>query len=105
MIGQLRERMIFEMPISSDDGAGGVILSWQPTAAEIWAKVNALKGQEVFANDQNSYSPYYNVTIRWNSDIKLEWRIKWRNNYYNILSLAPNEKRSYQTIIMRQSNE
>lgn len=103
MIGRLRERIALERPQLGPDGAGGGVLAWVPLDSRptVWARVEALTGDEPVAAEQRLSEVTYRITIRRRDDLSPECRAVWRGLALDILALVPEERRTYLTLLAR----
>ena len=63
-IGQLRTRMHIQQVTETRTPDGGIAEAWSPFA-QVWAKVQGLRGRELFAAQQVQATTTHKVTIRY----------------------------------------
>ena len=63
-IGQLRTRMHIQQVTETRTPDGGIAEAWTPFA-QVWAKVQGLRGRELFAAQQVQATTTHKVTIRY----------------------------------------
>lgn len=103
MIGRLRERIALERPVLGADGAGGGPLAWVALDLNpvVWARVEAVAGDEPVAADQRQAEVTYRITLRARADLSAECRAVWRGQALDILAILPQERRAYLTLLAR----
>lgn len=76
-IGALRHRLTLEAPVDVPDELGGFTRSFAPVA-QLWARIEALGGNEQFIEQQIVQTRRYAVKIRWRPDVANEMRFVFR---------------------------
>lgn len=89
LAGELNQPVRLDQVQRVSDGAGGYEETWVPLAV-VWAKVEALTGQEALAAAQQESTVGYHVTIRWRDGLTGALSIVWRTRRLNVLYVADN---------------
>lgn len=89
----LRHRVTIQDFTSVSDGMGGWEEIWSDVTT-VWARVEALKGDEYFAAAQMQYSVSHRVTMRYRADITPTHRLIFEGRTLDIESVLPNERKS-----------
>ncbi|MEM7425191.1 MAG: phage head closure protein [Pseudomonadota bacterium] len=66
--GELRHRLVLQEAVRTDDGGGGAVETWQ-SAAELWAAVEPLGGDEPVRAEKLEGNLSHRVTIRWREGV------------------------------------
>ena len=85
-IGSLNKRVLIQAPTKVPDGMGNFTVTFvdQVTvSAAIWG----ISAKEQIASMGVVLTMSHRIRIRYRSDIKSDWRLKYRNDYFNIVSL------------------
>jgi len=94
MIGALRNRLVFERRIESEDGAGGFSESWE-TAFSVWGSLEAVGGRERVVGDQIQAQTAYRIRIRFRTDVAADQRIRVGPKILGIDWLGDPDSRRY----------
>ena len=81
---EFNARITLEYQTKIPDGGGGFTLTWV-AAATVWAIANEFQSDETVIAMQFSPVKVIKVTIRYRTDLKSDWRVKYKGAYYNIL--------------------
>src|SRR5699024_1123389 len=73
---------------SQDPDTGEMVEGWATTASP-WAAIEPLSGREYLAAGAEQSEVKNRVTIRYRDDVTADMRIKYRDRYYNILAVLP----------------
>lgn len=77
--GELKDRVTWQMPVRTADGAGQKQLDWE-TVKETWAKVDPIGGSESDQQSRQVQNRVYEVTIRSRTvGVLHDWRLLWKN--------------------------
>jgi len=83
LIGELRHRITFQIPVVQDDGYGGVERTWQDVCST-WASIQPVSGREYYDAMSIQSSITHRVIIRYRSDITPEMRIVYGERIFEI---------------------
>ena len=85
-------RITLEYQLKTPDGGGGSTVTWvaasnqgDPAKPSIGAIVNEFQSDETVIAMQFQALKVIKVTIRYRTDLKPDWRIKYKGDIYNIL--------------------
>lgn len=90
--GKLRHRATIQQLVSTDDGAGGSIETWQ-NVATVWAAIEPLRGNERYTAQQVQSTLTHKVTIRYREGIKPQMRLTYKGRIFDIESVIDIEER------------
>jgi SPP1 family predicted phage head-tail adaptor len=103
-IGSLNKRVVLQHSTKSSDLMGGFLLAWIDVAtvfAALWPTSAAEQVQAM----QNTMTISHRIRMRYRSDIKPSWRIKFGNRYFAIVSIInPNEKNEVLDLMCKESS-
>jgi SPP1 family predicted phage head-tail adaptor len=88
----LNRRITIERPVETDNGAGGVTVSWVKVT-EAWAKMRPGRGGERQMNGQLTATTMETITIRYIRGVSEKWRIRFEDRFFNIRDIADLEER------------
>lgn len=86
MIGALRRRVAIEAPLTQADGGGGQMVSWS-RLAEVWARIEPLRGREVVHAQQIQDRLTHRIIIRYRNDITNRHRLTHGSRVFNIRAI------------------
>ncbi|MCK9601817.1 MAG: phage head closure protein [Sphaerochaeta sp.] len=86
--GDLTESITIQAPTFAADGRGGFNTSWTDIAT-VWAKAWTVSSVEGVAGMQTSLKRIQKFGIRFRRVMKSGWRVKWKNQYFNITGIDP----------------
>lgn len=86
--GKLNHRIRLESIGTTQDANGDTVEFWNDEGS-CWAEVAPLSAREFFSAAAMQSKVVARVTIRYRSDIQANWRIQFRNRYYNIEGVLP----------------
>jgi len=100
-IGDLRHRISLEAPTKVSDLMGGWTITWKEMAADIAAAIWPTSASEQIKSMGVTMTMSHRIRIRYRSDIRSNWRLKYKNSYFDIASIVnPNmENRTLDLII------
>lgn len=84
--GELRHRVAFDQPITTQDATGDEIVTWYQ-AFVLWAMVEPLTGRERLLRDQTVGELEVRIRIRWSeqaAEINAKWRARHQGRIYNL---------------------
>ncbi len=94
-IGKLRHRLILKSPTQTQGATGEITVTFS-TSTTVWGSLRPLTGKEVEAAHQVNEEVNYRAVIRYNGDIKSEWRISHDSKTYEVVTvLNYDEKDEY----------
>jgi SPP1 family predicted phage head-tail adaptor len=96
--GKLDQRIAIQRETLTDDGYGGQNVSLS-TLATVWAEIVPLVGREQEYGQQLQASNIVTFNIRYRDDIKLDDRVLWNGEQYNIRALPPPSTRKMYRMI------
>lgn len=82
--GDLTERVTVERAVTTDDGAGGQTVDWQPVPPNLWAKVRPVKGRETEDMGRRATVETYLIVIRYGPSVTTLDRLVWSGKQLNI---------------------
>ncbi len=88
--GVLRERLVLEAPVESDDEAGGVVRSYADVAT-LWAQVMPVSMRESVIADRALARVSHRVRLRWRDDVTTRHRLRLGARRFRILALREAE--------------
>jgi len=89
-IGSLNKTISIEAPTKAPDGMGGTTNSWKVMAFDIPAAIWPTSATEQIKSMGETMIISHRIRIRYRSDIRANWRLKYKNSYYNIVSIINN---------------
>lgn len=103
--GALRHFITIRQPVETQDGAGGLLTSWQ-NVANVWAEVVDLSGREYFSAQQVSSEVTTRIRIRYRSGVIPKMQVKDGDVDYDILAvLDPTGRREELHLMCRRVNQ
>jgi SPP1 family predicted phage head-tail adaptor len=85
-IGRLRERVVLEAPVESDDGAGGVVRTYA-TQATLWAEIIAVGAKADVIADAVGAGVTHRITIRSGVAITMRHRFRLNARIFDVVSM------------------
>ena len=85
-VGSLNKRVTLQAKTKASDGGGSFTVTWKDmatVACSIWP----ISAKEQVASMGQTMVISHRIRMRYRSDVKPSWRIKYRNIYYNIVSI------------------
>lgn len=86
MLGKMRHKVIIQTRSRTADDAGGASSTWKDSK-EVWAYMKPASQRENFKGMKISEETGYEFTIRYQSGITAEQRIKYGKRYFAIRSV------------------
>jgi SPP1 family predicted phage head-tail adaptor len=86
------QRVTLQQPGGGVDVLGQAQASWQDVA-DVWAEVTPLRGREYFAAGTMQVPVDIRMRIRYRSDVVPTWRVVWRTQPHDIVSVIDVEAR------------
>ena len=81
---ELNRRIELQAPTRTPDASGGFTTTYL-VIATVWAKITTLRTDEAILAMQSTGTAIHNIVIRYRTDVKSSWRIKYGNKFYNVL--------------------
>lgn len=102
-IGELKKRIEIQTPTKVSDGMGGFVLSFS-TMATIWGSLWPISASEQIQSMQPGMIVTHRIRIRYRSVLRPDWRLKYGNRYFNIVSiLNPNTANKMLEILCKEA--
>lgn len=98
-IGQMRERVTIQVVGETQSGTGYPAETWT-TYATRWASVraNPNRDNETEESGQKTATQIVVFTMRYDANVTAKYRILYRNNYYDIVSITPDAWRRHMDV-------
>lgn len=87
--GELDQLITIQRPVFVSDGMGGQDVTYTPIATNVWAKVRALRGDEIERHDRLKAVSMVRFVVRFRSDIQHGDVIYWQGDPHNIRYIPP----------------
>ena len=84
-IGRMRRRLVLEAPVETDDGAGGVVRTFEAVAT-LWAAVEPLSAGQSFETDRLGQIVTHRITLRFRDGITTLHRFRDGTRIHQIRS-------------------
>jgi len=84
--GKFDQRISIDAKAITRSAIGEEVVTWLPVA-EVWARVEPIRGREWFAAAQQQDATDHRVTIRYRAGITREMRVLWRGEPLDIVSV------------------
>jgi len=102
--GSLNKTISIEAPTKAPDGMGGTVNTFTEISADIPAAIWPTSAKELVAADSVSMVVSHRIRIRYRKDIRASWRIKYKNAFYNIVSIVnPNMENKILDIMAKEA--
>lgn len=102
-IGDLNKRITLEYATKVPDGMGSFTLTWV-AAATVFAAIWPVQGSELVQSMQTDMVINCRIRIRYRSVLRPDWRIKYGNRYFNIVSITnPSERNEWLDLYCREA--
>jgi len=88
--GSLNKTISIEAPTKVPDGMGGKTNSWKEMASDIPAAIWPTSATEQIKSMGETMIISHRIRIRYRKDIRPNWRLKYKDSYYNIVSIINN---------------
>ena len=98
IIGKLRHRLILQSPTETR-GATGEVLVTYATDSTVWGSLRPMTGREMSASNQTVEEINYQAEIRYHSTIKSEWRVSYRSQTYEVITVLNYDERNEYMIL------
>ena len=87
-IGSLKHRISLEAQTKTPDGMGGFLIVWTEMASDVPAAIWGISANEQIQNQSVAMTMSHRIRIRYRSDIRSSWRLKYKNSYFDIVSIV-----------------
>jgi SPP1 family predicted phage head-tail adaptor len=96
--GKLRHRLVLEAPAEADDGAGGVVRSYD-VIATVWAAIVPVALAEQIAAEALGARLTHRIIIRTGLDVTTRHRFKFGNRVFRVVAVRdPDETGRFREI-------
>jgi SPP1 family predicted phage head-tail adaptor len=85
-IGGKNKRVVLQNITRIPDGMGGSNDVWN-TVDTVWASIWPISATEIIASNASSMVSTHRIRMRYRKDIKANWRVKYHNTYFNVVSI------------------
>lgn len=85
--GRLDQRVKLQQKSVTRNDIGEEVVTWVDVAT-VWAAAWPLRGREFFAAQQTQYAADVRFRLRHRADVLPTWRIEWRGEPYDIVSVV-----------------
>ena len=103
-IGSLNKRISIEAPTKASDGMGGTINSFKEISADVAAAIWPTSATEQIKSMGAVMTISHRIRIRYRSDIRVNWRLKFKNRYFDIVSIInPNMENRILDIMAKEA--
>ena len=104
-IGQLRQRVDSQRPVSVQDGSGDPVVVWESIATKVPARIEPLRGSELIAKIVLASKVDTQVTIRYRAGVDATMRLKHllgngAFELFNIAAVLPDPKSGREYLVM-----
>ena len=102
-IGDLNKQITIQYPTKVSDGMGGFTETWT-NAATVWAAIWPISANELVRSMQQTMEISHRIRIRYRSVLRPDWRIKYGNRFFNIISIInPNMKNELLDLMCKEA--
>lgn len=103
-VGKMRERVEIYSQTQAVSAAGEITTTWT-LVATIWARMEPLSGSALTLANRDDAQRFYNMTIRFRTDITTSSRMIWRTRKFDVASiLDPTEQRQFLSVRLQEIN-
>ncbi len=88
LTARLRRKIVLWQPDEKMEDSYGLVNQWQE-AAKLWAEVKVIDNKQDFNFARQNEVSYYQVTVRYNTDIKVGYKITLAKYEMIIISVMP----------------
>jgi head-tail adaptor len=85
--GRLKTRLLLQVPVASDDGQGGVVVTDYTTQAVLWAALLPSAARREVAADADGASVHVRLIVRAGYELTLQHRLVDGAKIYRIVTL------------------
>lgn len=103
--GDLNKRIDIQAPTKVSDGMGSFSETWVTILSSIPAAIWPVSGKETVRNMENVGTITHKVRIRYLSVLRPNWRVKFGNRYFAIVSppIDPNERHEMLDLMCKEA--
>jgi SPP1 family predicted phage head-tail adaptor len=83
--GDLRDRITIRRRTETKNSRGGLDIGWADLAS-VWANVRSLNGREALIGGVLTGVSYFEITVRYRTDLEPSQQILWGDRELNIIS-------------------
>lgn len=98
-IGSLNKKIRFQELQDTENEYGEPIQDWTDLKT-VWASINPIVGKEYFAAETVNSEISHKIRIRYTEGIKPNMRIKFKERYFNIISVINYQERNVEMQLM-----
>jgi len=85
-IGDLNHKVLIQYPTKAGDGMGGFTDTWND-GDSIFCSIWPITASEQIQSSASTMIASHRIRMRYRSDIKANWRLRYHNSYFNIVSI------------------
>jgi SPP1 family predicted phage head-tail adaptor len=100
--GELDQLITIKREQLASDGMGGETVTLVNLAADIWAKVRPMSGNESERFDKLNATMTNTFVVRYRDDVREDDRIVWGGDEYNIRAIEKAGSRELYTVMMAE---
>lgn len=102
--GDLNRRLVLEAPVETEDGAGGVAVTWQ-TVTTLWAQVTPVSARGEVSADRPGATVTHRIVLRARSGVTTRHRFQDGDAIYRIAALRPDADRRFLLVDAEQRQD
>jgi len=85
-IGSMNKRVLIQYPTKIGDDMGGFIDTWTD-GDTVFCSIWPISATEQIQSSASTMIASHRIRMRYRSDIKANWRLKYHHSYYNVVSI------------------
>lgn len=102
-VGGMRFKVELQKRTDTDDGFGGCTTTWS-TVESVWADIAPINNFEKYKGMQIQSGVTHDISIRYRSDVGLDWRLKFSDKIFGIKKVInPDLRKRYLQILAEES--
>ena len=102
-IGALNKRITIQIPTKAPDGMGSFTITWTDHAT-VFCAIWPLMGKELVQAMQTDMVISHRIRIRYRSVFRPDWKLRFGQRYFNIVSVTnPGERNEWLDIMTREA--
>ena len=82
--GEMDRQIRLQYKTVAKDAMGTPVETWN-NGALVWAKMRTLKSDEAIQAMSTTGTAIHNITIRYRTDVRANWRIRYGSRYFAII--------------------